>query len=73
MAAQESAGEQREVSLSDVALQSMQEARLQQLVHLLCKENRRTSSFRRDVEACAMTPSPHPRVLREPAARRQST
>ena len=55
MAAQESAGEQREVSLSDVALQSMQKASLQQFVHLLCKENRRTSSFRRDAEACAMT------------------
>ena len=55
MAAQESAGEQREVSLSDVALQSMQEASLQQFVHLLCKENRRTSSFWRDAEACAMT------------------
>lgn len=56
MAAQESAGEQREVSFSDAALQSLQEASLQQLVHLLCKENRRTSSFWRDAEACTVTP-----------------
>lgn len=61
MATQESAGEQREVSFSDTALQSMQEASLQQLVHLLCKENTRTSSFRRDAEACAATTPLNPR------------
>lgn len=66
VAAKESAGEQREVSLFDSALQSLQEASLQQFIHLLCKEKTRTTTFLRATERLAQSrealAQPHPRL-----------